>query len=278
MNSLPKYFKYLEQMFFLWDLPRYGIRAKLLQPFKGGGKTHNIPFIDNNITYKFTVDIEPLDDDCLHISIVNPTQDECVTVYVYPKTSVAILHNISYFNNCAKEGLQPATGTILLKFIISYLRRHKELLKINRIALTDHSFLKCNYCDETVKLARLRMVTKEAPWYMAHGFRPFDARKNKPDDKALISLQANNESLNTMKTNIIDIISIAKSLNKYDMNELQRLINKYPLFRDFVIRLNSEYNKYCCLISHILEDVFNRSFPQEVLLYDFFDKTFYMDI
>jgi len=277
MNSLPYHFKYLEQRFLMDLYSDYGINIKLKRPFQGGGKVQKVKYTDNKIEYVFTLDIEPLDDDTFHIVLVSESKDECVTVYVNPKTKIAILHNLSYYNKCATNGLSPS-GTVLLKFIIFYLTKHKSIFNINRIVLKDHSFLYCNGCDETVKLAWVRMVTKGTPWYMSHGFKPFDGRKNKPDDKALISLKANNESLNTMKTNIIDIISIAKSLNKYDMKELQRLIVKYPLFRDFVIRLNNEYDKYCCLIAHILEDVFNRSFPQEVLLYDFFDKTFYMDI
>ena len=46
---------------------------------------------------------------------------------IFNGTKIASLNNMSYFPDCAYEGLKrPGGGKILLEFIISYLKQNKK--------------------------------------------------------------------------------------------------------------------------------------------------------
>ena len=40
----------------------------------------------------------------------------------------------------------------------------------------------------------------------------------------------------------------------------------------------NEFNKYCCLLMHILKKVYDIRVNKKIILYDFFQKPFYLDI
>ena len=74
------------------------------------------------------------------------------------------------------------------------------------------------------------------------------------------------------------IINLVENLKGIDAKEIKRLMTKYNLMKDFIIRLTKEFNKYCCLIEKITQQVFDPPLLEEKLMVDYYGKPFYLDI
>jgi len=202
-DFLDKKFHRLEHAF-LRDLTSYNINKLYINNIKkqdhdnsmngGNIKTEEMQYKgkDGKYTFKVVTINNPTD---IHISVVpyDDPNSECLTILIDKKEKIAILHNMSSFNKCAKEGLQkPGAGHNLMKFaiilIIKYKKTHDtatisdhrsdivalESLFVHmwtksdcttQIHLKDNSFIPCFKCSTTVKIARLRMVTRGRTWY-----------------------------------------------------------------------------------------------------------------
>jgi hypothetical protein len=162
--------------------------------------------------------------------------------------------------------------------------KYKSKYKFNRILLKDNSYLYCNKWRETVKLADLRMITHGNTWYMKYGFMPYDSTMNRPSDNLLKSIKMNNKILDILETKHINILNILNeaiekepSLKNINKGELANLIKKYTSFRDFIIRLTREFDKYCCLLVYIFKVIYNEM-PGKFTLTSYYGKTFYLDV
>lgn len=186
---IPKHFQQLEFNHLINLVHTHNISIKplniKLNSQKGGA---NKEYKFNNYTFNVSIYKQ---DGRIHIAIITSTkQDECVTVFIDNKD--AIIHNMSYDKQCAKEGLkQPGGRNILMEFTLDLLKKNKDKLKIKRVLLTDYSYLICPNCDENVKLARLRMITNGESWYMKYNFKPYDALKQQPDEILLKGIDIN---------------------------------------------------------------------------------------
>jgi len=282
-------FRSIEVIGRLFNCPRYPISSKDLKIYQTGGatKTEKHTYFDKDGIHTFTVILRQ-DANNIYISIVNKDELDCATILIEKKDNIAILHNMSYYDNCTKEGLKsPGGGSILLRFVINFLIQHKDEYRTKRILLTDNSFFNCLRCSKNVSLARLRNITHGETWYMSYGFKPYDTKHNKQSIRLLKALDNNNKILDKLTTNECDVISVAKDMNKeekyhkIDINELMVLVAKHKMFRDFFIRISKEYKKYCCLIRAILSELYetNSDDPEDVsVLTDFYGDDFYLDI
>ncbi len=280
MNDfIPEHFKFLEKRFIyrLEHTHKIKINPSLFKKKQIGGKIIYKTKTYANKHFNFKIDDDDPDD--IRIAIITPNQTECVTVLVHTELRLAILHNMTYDNKCAKEGLGKPGGDILMKVMLTFLIKKRKKYNIDRIVLADHSFL---YCGEeisnTIKLARLRTITHGRPWYMKYGFKPYNPYNNTPDTEALQWIDYNRYVLDTLQTNAVDIMKIANKMENLDKLKIKKLINKYPLFRDFIKRLVSELNEYCPFIDAILEDIYKATPLHHQILYDWYMKDFYLDI
>lgn len=296
-NIVPEHFRSLEEEFALDLLYGYGIKTNIDRLIKiqvGGVRTEYQKFIDIGVSreteslcskgiYTYEINIEEIDSDRIRISIVTPNGQDCVTVLIFKSDRIAELHNMSYFDNCAMEGLsKPGGGNKLLRFALNLLMKWKDDYGIARIILKDNSFLYCVECSENIKLSQLRLITHGKTWYESYGFRPYDELKRKPSSSLLKSMDTTKRILKGLKTTDIDTIKLVsdvikkESLEGVDIDEMKRLVNNYPVLRDFIIRLSREMGKYCCIIMYVLKVIYN---PETRLgLTDFYRKSFYLDI
>ena len=158
----------------------------------------------------------------------------------------------------------------------------KDKFKINRIILKDNSFLICDYKQQTVKLAQLRMITHGKPWYAEYGFKPYDNLNERPDKKLEHVINKNNIILDKLKTNCIDIINIVKDaiiankLNDIDIAKIKQLMKNYPMMRSFIIRLSNELDKYCVILNSLLRELYDPSL--KIGLTNLFGTLLYLDI
>lgn len=240
-------------------------------------------FKDNHKIYSLRVATIEYDG-FIRILVLSKSEKECVTVLIDKTSDEAILHNMSYYKDCALEGLKrPGGGTVLLRFIYKYIISIKNKYGITKIVLQDNSFLYCNRCSTTTKLARLKMLTHGYTWYSKYGFKPYDPLKKSLDRKLLKAYEINKKTILKLKTTKLDIIKITnkvqrKEKTKYDLNKIKEMMKNYPIMGLFLRRLSNEYDKYCCLINYILEEIYNPMPPKKPLMYDMFKKDFYLKI
>ncbi len=226
-------------------------------------------FIDNGGLYTFNCHIKD-NADSTQISILSKSEQDCGIIYIDKNEKIAIL--------CAKEGLKkPGGGTILLRFILNMIVGNRKKYNVNRIVLTDNSYITCKNCSENIKLSRLKILLKGSPWYMKFGFQPYDAYKKKPSHELSKALEVNRDIIKKLKTKDIDVITFSKNLNM-DVKHIQKLADKYTLMRDFIIELLYDHDTNCCLVERILKELFNPVAPKKSTLYDFHGKQFYIDI
>lgn len=288
MNKAPEHFKQLEKEFInnLWTEFRINVNYKKVfnrGEFVGGFKKDTIEqFVDHGGIYTYKVFItDEIQDDIVHVIIETDNGNECATIFI--NNGIAILHNMSYFKNCAKEGLRrPCGGNKLLRFTLNLIIKYKNKYNIKRVLLTDKSFIQCEGKSETVKLAQLRQITHGQPWYYTYGFKPYDSYKQKSSKSLDQAIIKNNDILKKLQTTDINIGEIiGKAIRKekikdYDAKELTRLVEKYPLMKEFIIRLVQEYDKYCYILIHLLKVLYAPE--SKTGLTDFYSKSFYLDL
>ena len=283
--SLPDKYIMIDRNFFYTCLTDFNIRHEPGKIQSGGeittrkyGKyTFNISVDEYKQYYRILVLSQPL----------KKNNDECIVVYIYKGIPIARLNNMTYMDNCAKEGLKrPGGGKVLLGFIIGYLQTFKDKYQINKIVLQDNSFLYCDNCNRTIPIARLKMVTDNKTWYMNHGFKLYNSTANKtiPDAEMNQLLAENKKAFAKIKTIDIDFDKIEKEViqveKKFTLDPIKfnKLYKQYPLIQDFIKRLAKELDKYCCLLVYILEELFNPINRKKYDLFDFYQESFYFNL
>lgn len=285
LTFLPKKFHNIEREF-MWDV-YYFSKMTGSRSMHGGSKIEETnkqyQFANNKITYTFDIN-KMVGDGMTRISVVGKNELDCVTVLIHDGDKIAYLNNMSYSDDCTRPGLaKPGGGTVLLKIINKYLTSKKHSLGINKIVLKDNSFLSCPKCNDTVKLARLKMILNGTTWYTSHGYKPRNSELQKLDKSLLKGIVENHKLIRTLKINEIDLVKILKNIKKnnkitYSVNEIYRIAKKYILISLIIDRLNQEFNKYCCLIENILQEVFKPNGLKKPLMYDMHGKLFYLDL
>lgn len=281
---IPKHF-IMKEIDFLMDnyhsfkIPNF---KSLMNSQYGGGKQELVKFIDQGGLYTYRVNTMVYKDNSLvHIAVVTDKEEECVTIIIDINKNIVSLHNMTYYNNCAIEGLRkPGGGSKLLRFALNLILKYQEKYKFKRIFLRDNSFRHCG--DIKVSLAQLRMITHGEPWYMAYGFKPYDTLSEKPSITALNTIKKNNKILQTLKTNSINVINIVvktiseDKLKNINVNKIKQLMNDYPLMRNFIILLSNQYDLYCDILVPILDELYN--VKNKIGLTDVSNKSYYLDI
>lgn len=276
-SIIPTHFRALESSFICSIPAVYGkdIDTRMFQ--KGGGKLTEFTkkYIDIGGQYVFNMGIED-GTERTRLSIYNDDGIDCVTIFIYKEDGEAIIHNMSYHEGCARDGLiSPGGGSVLLRFILNYLLRKKDKYGITKLIVQDNSKKYLEGCTP-VSLSRLMMITKGRTWYMNYGFKPYNNDKRVGDKYLVKNIKSNRKILNTLKTSKIPIMKIIKKQNnikREDIILIQNLVAKYVLFRDFITILNMNYKRNCKIISDILDYVYGTN-----VLYDLHRKSFYLQI
>lgn len=275
---LPKYFRSSEIKFINNCKLMHNMTHKISNTSKiqiGGLKTELIHHVDVGGIYSFLLEIVYETNGVTKLIILNKDKVECVLVLIENKE--AVIHNISYYEGCAIEGLiNPGGGNILLRFILNYLVQHKKKYNIHRIILTDISQKYCKLCKNNINLSQLMMITIGRTWYMKYGFKPY---ASKSIDKYILNNIKNNRiKLKTLQTKNIPILKLTKKAinnNKLNINleSIKKKIDNYNLLKDFIINLNNNFDKYCCILSYVLEYIYKNN-----ILHDPHHKDFYLDL
>ncbi len=221
-------------------------------------------------------EIERNIDHCLHIIIDKHIKD-------YNKDKLAYIENISYYNDCIKTGLKhPGGGSVLLKLALKFLKKNKDKFDINRIYLVDNSNFYCKGLSKNINLPILSTLIYGHTWYGKYGFRPYDSANNKPNE---ILLKKYNNNKKIIKTEIIKYTTLPIHLlkmietNETDKEKIKKTFktfyneySKLHVYEYFEIFINT-FDSNCKLLSTFYEE-----FADDIGLYDFHGKSFYLDI
>jgi hypothetical protein len=262
--------------FFLWDcystynLPVNKDIVQIGGNDEGVNKTYT--FADIGGLYNFTCNIKE-NKNSVQVTVLGAGETDCGIIYIDRTINIALIHSISYHKSCAKEGLmKPGGGGILLKFMINFIIWHKQKYDVKRIALRDNSYLACENSSDTVKLARLKMLTSGKTWYMKYGFKPYDSYEQKPNKDLMLRYIEDAKTVQKLTVKDIDVVKLAeKDIKK----EVKKLAELYPRLKDFVRVIAMDLNTYCSLVDNILSELYG---PKRKLLEDPFEKSVYLDI
>jgi len=153
-DLLPKHFKPLYIKFITSVGATYKVYPKVSKILKfqtGGGKDREqiVQHIDVNGVHTLRLNIHYDDGDDIVISVLNKDERDCITVLVSNK--IAVIQNMSYYNDCTFEGLLSlGGGSILLRFMLNYLLQNKKKYNIKRITLTDTSAIYCKKLGQSI--------------------------------------------------------------------------------------------------------------------------------
>lgn len=226
------------------------------------------------------------------IKITNKKHIECVIIFIDSSDRNAIIMNISNEKGCVQEGMiYREGGKILVQIAIKYLKTYKDKFNINRILLTDRSYVLCsnNIIDKSKQvikhnmfLSDLYMLTHGDTWYGKFGFRPFDIVNNRELYDDVIEYGKSKNIINNIKLKDYNklyklIIEADKllNINYFKENDLKLFMkdNQNTLIKDVLKILLKKKFPFCIIFEYIKRTIMN-----DLHIKSFYEKTLYIDI
>lgn len=246
------------------------------------------------------------------IKITNKKHIECIIIFIDSSDRNAIIMNISNEDGCelsidnskrknlslinsfgcVQEGMiYREGGKILVQIAIKYLKTYKDKFNINRILLTDRSYVLCsnNIIDKSKQvikhnmfLSDLYMLTHGDTWYGKFGFRPFDIVNNRELYDDVIEYGKSKNIINNIKLKDYNklyklIIEADKllNINYFKENDLKLFMkdNQNTLIKDVLKILLKKKFPFCIIFEYIKRTIMN-----DLHIKSFYEKTLYIDI
>lgn len=251
--------------------------------YQFGGGTYDIAFEDN----EFNVVIDNnLDAIIAYVYSYAKNSKCCGMIVVNKETTDAIIHDLAYTTFCSKKNLPTGGGTLLLRFLIYFIKKYlKKTYDINRILLTDNSYKFCSECKKNISLATNYVLLSGDTWYSAvtaflgieygkFGFRPFDKKHNVPDEKQSKKYKMNQEIMNNTLVKDVDLLNIiikcTKDKESIKMWKQHLISHSNDLLKNY---LKKYIKNNCCLLDYISEYLYEKLHST-----DFYAQPFFLDI
>jgi len=228
--------------------------------------------------YKFRVDIEK----DMIVVFEHNSDNNCAIIIIDREHHIAILHSMSNFDNCIMPSVPlNKKGSIMLKFVLHFINKHKDAMEINRIVLKDNAYKLCNHCNDTINLSDMYFLLNGDTWYGSYGFRPYIESKNIPNTYRTKEYESYSKIVKETLVKNIDIYNIIKNaikkhhLKDIDLKTIKETIDIAKDKKLYVLlkALLKDYNKYCCLFRNILDDIF-----EKLNIRSFHGDVFYLDV
>lgn len=243
--------KILQEFFFFND--------KLLKIYKNYNNFYSIgkqfggySIEYNNMKIKFE---KAVDDNLTTVYLSSlDKNNNCILILIYKDDKTAIIQGITS-EKCFKNP-EFNNGKYLLTITIKFLKKYKDKFNINRIELTDNSFINCNHEGIKIWLADLSLLQYGDTFYGRFGFIPNKKidYNNLNDNKKLL------EKLLTKNINLKEFVNINYELNKnllkilylsYDEFKNKLFIEWFNYISKKLMKKNCEFFEY--FISNILK-------------------------
>ena len=221
------------------------------------GGTKKIKYTYDNYTFTIFKDIE---DDRVTYSVHcddNIDLDMCMMLFVEQTDRYVYIDNISYYDNCIKNGM-PKTrgGTLLLNMTLDFIKKVlKPEYNLKYIQLRDTSRIYCQKNKTHIDFDSFYMLTHGNTWYGKNGFIPFDDKKIKINKKVLREYKENQKLIETKikDTNMEKFLKEVKGVN---MKAVEKLINNSQniSIQKFMKSLSKNFIESC----HIIESIYKK--------------------
>lgn len=250
-----------------------------IQDYKYGDATFRIK-IDESDGEIIITSIGYTDENTLFKNSESSMNTQCFMAIKSAGSTFIVIQGLENNEDCFKGERISKRGTIMLEFLISYLKKKKEKLGINRIVLTDNSLKYCPECDKKLNLSEVYILSTGDTWYGKFGFRPYNEEHDTPDEDMLSFYTTNKDIMNTIKMKNFDLIKLVKTkmnekneeIIERNLEFIQKLQTEYPNTKlRKVLKLISQED--CCLMAHMSKYIF-----RALGLTSFYKMTFYLDI
>lgn len=280
--SVPKYFHaQLRKQMLNWFLPKIHSKYNFVQ--KGGDNNIQREFIYPYKGYEFRVFIEKSENDILvTVRTHEDNPSDCVIVAVDLEDRNAILQGLSYDKKCTKPYIEPGKGggSILLKYILGFIKVNRNTLKIDRLILQDNAKKDCQNCTKKLPLSDLYFLMNNDTWYGKYGFRPFDKNDQVPHARRIAKYIRNQEIIKRTKAKHVDLVRYMKdAITEHNIKNIDIAILGPKLEQmgneslSSVIKiLMKTYDAFCCIFVHIIDRIYKK-----LGLHSFFGDDFYID-
>jgi len=236
----------------LKNLKNFGLLEKSLN---GGGTDLKVEY--NDEIYIFN----KLDD--LYSSIVSyvlssiDKKSDCIIISIDKETNIGTIDNLSTDGIKCSNNLMSNVGKHLVKLTIKLLSKYKDKLNINKILLSDHSFLFCKSIKNNINLADLYTLKYGNTFYGSLGFLPCsNGKKYKNNYKIIQKLLVKDSYL---------LYYLNKYSKKYniDISELKIYveINENTKLSEVIKLISSKdnFDKHCHLLNYIIPKIFEKN-------------------
>jgi hypothetical protein len=190
-------------------------------------------------------------------------EDSCVSITIDKDNNVANINNINADTLKCGFTIMDNQGSHLLKASVKFLIENKKIFNINKIQLTDNSYINC-YSKKLknpvqLKLSELLLLTKGYTFYGKYGFEPLDEEYKKREQKII-------KKLKKLKIKDLKFDKIIKSIynnnKKYNYIKnvyIDNLNDYYEKYKDksyyyFMSNYFHKNNSYSCIIFKLMKD------------------------
>lgn len=259
------------------DVRKYLVRQLCDNIQHGGGKTYEKKIKYGDYTFTLKIHITKQDTQI----VILPCKYQCGIVRIYKGCEEADLVSFGANPKCAVMSLcksadtfiQHNSGTILINFMLAFLRKSKKEYGITRVGLTDNSYLPCKNCPKQVLLSDIYTLMEGTTWYGKFGFIPIRNNEYYLKNKEIMK---NSKARDLPIKQLLDEYLLDKHMtNKDYIREhmvyiLEMFENENKLLKTIFREISIEK---CCLLPYLQKIIF-----ANLGLTSFYGHEFYLEL
>jgi hypothetical protein len=245
----------------------------------GNKKIYKIEYKDEEYTFELLDDIDPTSK--IYVLQSKNSDTDCVMLSIDTENKLASINNITTFPDLkCSDTLITNIGSHLMIIVIKLIKKYKDEFDVNKILLTDHSFLYCENIKANIILSDLYILKTGNTFYGKFGFLPYDENKNYK--KLYISQYNKNKEIlhNLLVKDSYLLYYLNKYQSKYtniDISDLINLTNDHinDKLTDYITRISSRviFAEICMVLNYIIPKLIIKN-----KLTSFHNKIFYLKV
>lgn len=245
----------------------------------GNKKIYKIEYKEEEYTFELLDDIDPTSK--IYVLQSKNSDTDCVMLSIDTENKLASINNITTFPDLkCSDTLITNIGSHLMVIVIKLIKKYKDEFGVNKILLTDHSFLYCENIKANIILSDLYILKTGNTFYGKFGFLPYDENKNYK--KLYISQYNKNKEIlhNLLVKDSYLLYYLNKYQSKYtniDISDLINLTNDHinDKLTDYITRISSRviFAEICMVLNYIIPKLIIKN-----KLTSFHNKIFYLEV
>lgn len=243
------------------NLKNFGL---LEQQLKGGGKNLTVEY--NNETFIFIKLDNEYSTIVTYVLQAKNNDSDCIVISIDKELNRASIDNLTTNELQCSNSIVNNIGSHLIELTIKLLKKYKNKFNINKILISDHSFLFCSKAKVNINLADLYTLKHGITFYGKFGFIPYD---NNPILNMISTINSNktlNKKFNKNKeiikilkvcdSKLLDYLEKFQTKIKYDISKIIDYVkqNQNKLLSEIIKTLSSKDNfeNTCEILNYII--------------------------